>query len=126
MVGFCDTIAALCQPFRNGELFLAILDRCSLCCYQGTAVSWRGMFLPLNLPTGDHTMQCPRCQAENRAGRRFCAECGAPLALPCTSCGFSNEPEEKFCGGCGTPLTAAPRPPEPPAPAPQSYTPGHL
>jgi|RhiMethySRZTD1v2_1073278.scaffolds.fasta_scaffold2984974_1 hypothetical protein len=26
-------------------------------------------------------MQCPRCQAENRAGRRFCAECGAPLAL---------------------------------------------
>jgi class 3 adenylate cyclase/tetratricopeptide (TPR) repeat protein len=84
------------------------------------------MFLPLNLPTGDHTMQCPRCQAENRAGRRFCAECGAPLALPCTSCGFANEPEEKYCGGCGTPLTAAPRPPEPPAPAPQSYTPGYL
>jgi class 3 adenylate cyclase len=71
-------------------------------------------------------MQCPRCQAENRAGRRFCAECGAPLALPCASCGFANEPEEKFCGGCGTALTAAPRPPEPPARAPQSYTPGYL
>ena len=71
-------------------------------------------------------MQCPRCQAENRAGRRFCAECWAPLALPCASCGFSNEPEEKFCGGCGTPLTAAPRPPAPPARAPQSYTPGYL
>ena len=71
-------------------------------------------------------MQCPRCQAENCAGRRFCAECGAPLALPCSSCGFSNEPEEKFCGGCGTPLSAAPRPPEPPARAPQSYTPGYL
>jgi class 3 adenylate cyclase len=71
-------------------------------------------------------MQCPRCQAENRAGRRFCAECGAPLALPCSSCGFSNEPEEKFCGGCGTPLIAAPRPPAPPARALQSYTPGYL
>jgi class 3 adenylate cyclase len=71
-------------------------------------------------------MQCPRCQAENRAGRRFCAECGAPLALPCASCGFSNEPEEKFCGGCGTPLAAAPRPPEPPARTPQSYIPGYL
>jgi class 3 adenylate cyclase len=71
-------------------------------------------------------MQCPRCQAENRAGRRFCAECGAPLALPYASCGFSNEPEEKFCGGCGTPLAAAPRPPEPPARTPQSYIPGYL
>src|SRR5256712_9201693 len=82
--------------------------------------------LPPHLPTGGHTMQCPRCQAENRAGRRFCAECGVPLALPCASCGFSNEPEEKFCGGCGTLLTAASRPPEPPARAPQSYTPGYL
>src|SRR5437870_1267150 len=86
----------------------------------------RSVSLPPNLPTGGHTMQCPRCQAENRAGRRFCAECGAPLALPCASCGFSNEPEEKFCGGCGIPLTAAPRPPEPPARALQSYIPGHL
>jgi zinc-ribbon domain len=35
-------------------------------------------------------MQCPRCQAENRAGCRFCAECGAPLALcparPASAC----------------------------------------
>src|SRR5712691_3603243 len=85
-----------------------------------------GVFLPPTLPTGGQTMQCPRCQAENRAGRRFCAECGAPLALPCSACGFSNEPEEKFCGGCGTPLTAAPRPPEPPVRAPQAYTPGYL
>jgi len=71
-------------------------------------------------------MQCPRCQAENRAGRRFCAECGVPLALSCSSCGFSNELEEKFCGGCGTPLTAAPRPPELRARTPQSYTPSYL
>jgi hypothetical protein len=49
-------------------------------------------------------MQCPQCQYENRAGRRFCAECGAPLPLACPACGFVNEPGEKFCGGCGTPL----------------------
>src|SRR5262245_54418116 len=50
-------------------------------------------------------MQCPQCQCENRAGRRFCAECGAPLPLACLACGFTNEPGEKFCGGCGTPLS---------------------
>jgi class 3 adenylate cyclase/tetratricopeptide (TPR) repeat protein len=71
-------------------------------------------------------MQCPRCQAENREGRRFCAECGASLALPCAGCGFSNEPGEKFCGGCGVPLTSARRTPEPTASSPQSYTPPHL
>lgn len=58
-------------------------------------------------------MQCSRCQTENRTGRQFCAECGAPLALLWASCGFANEPGEKFCGGCGTPLTtASPRPGE--------------
>ena len=57
-------------------------------------------------------MQCPRCQTENRAGRRFCAECGAPFALACPACGFTNEPGEKFCGGCGTPLTSGLRSPD--------------
>jgi class 3 adenylate cyclase/predicted ATPase len=49
-------------------------------------------------------MRCPQCQCENRSGRRFCAECGAPLPVACPACGFTNEPGEKFCGGCGTPL----------------------
>jgi class 3 adenylate cyclase len=71
-------------------------------------------------------MQCPRCQADNREGRRFCAECGASLALPCSACGFSNEPGEKFCGGCGMPLTPVRRTPEPRLSSPQSYTPKHL
>ena len=71
-------------------------------------------------------MQCSRCQTENRAGRRFCADCGASLALSCTSCGFTNEPGEKFCGGCGTPLTVAPRAPELLASSPRTYTPAHL
>ncbi|HSF31586.1 MAG TPA: adenylate/guanylate cyclase domain-containing protein [Candidatus Tectomicrobia bacterium] len=71
-------------------------------------------------------MQCPHCLARNREGRRFCGECGAPLALPCTSCGFSNEPAEKFCGGCGQPLTPAGRTPEPSSFSTRTYTPSHL
>jgi len=49
-------------------------------------------------------MRCPNCQADNRGGRRFCAQCGGPLASVCPACGFANEPGEKFCGGCGAPL----------------------
>ena len=70
-------------------------------------------------------IRCPRCQHENRLGRRFCSECGASLALACPSCGFSNEPGEKFCGGCGQALgssqslTAT-------SLSPDSYTPKHL
>ncbi len=69
-------------------------------------------------------MQCARCRAENRAGRRFCGECGASLATTCQSCGFANEGGEKFCGGCGRALTAAPE--EPKLYSPQTYTPQHL
>src|SRR5215211_8403551 len=71
-------------------------------------------------------MQCPLCLAQNRTGRRFCAECGASLALPCSSCGFSNEPGEKFCGGCGLALTPTDRSPVSTARAPNSYTPSYL
>jgi class 3 adenylate cyclase/tetratricopeptide (TPR) repeat protein len=72
-------------------------------------------------------MQCPGCQHENREGRRFCAECGASLALACPSCGFSNEPGEKFCGGCGSRLEAPARPAvEVRFSSPEAYTPKHL
>jgi len=70
-------------------------------------------------------MQCPQCQAENREGRRFCAECGASLNLACPSCGFSNEPGEKFCGGCGQPL-ASPQQVATRFSSPEVYTPKHL
>src|SRR5215510_13802752 len=71
-------------------------------------------------------MECPRCHAQNRVGRRYCAECAAPLSVPCEFCGFSNESGEKFCGGCAGPLTFARHPPEPKFPSPLSYTPKHL
>src|SRR5437660_6156228 len=71
-------------------------------------------------------MQCPRCRAENREGRRFCSECGLSFASACLSCGFLNEGSEKFCGGCGRSLTLAPTPVEPRFNSPESYTPKHL
>ena len=52
-------------------------------------------------------MDCPSCQAHNSDDRRFCAECGAPLAALCRDCGFENQPGARFCGGCGRALGAA-------------------
>jgi class 3 adenylate cyclase/tetratricopeptide (TPR) repeat protein len=49
-------------------------------------------------------MRCPSCDHENRAERRFCAECGATFAAVCASCGATNQPGERFCGGCGVRL----------------------
>src|SRR5262249_48017350 len=76
-------------------------------------------------------MQCSRCQAENRGGRRFCTKCGAPLAAACPGCGFTNEPDDAYCGNCGAALTGTPpaatRPaPEPRFTSPETYTPQHL
>ena len=50
---------------------------------------------------------CSTCGAENEAGRKFCAECGARLALTCAACGTSNRPGAKFCGECGASLGPA-------------------
>ena len=69
-------------------------------------------------------MRCPSCDHDNRAERRFCAECGAPLAAICASCGVSNQPGEKFCGGCGVALT--PGLPAAPTRSPATATPKHL
>jgi len=73
-------------------------------------------------------MQCPRCQAENREGARFCRECGATFGAVCSSCGAKVEAGSKFCDGCGAPLTATPVPGLGPSrfASPESYTPKHL
>ena len=49
-------------------------------------------------------MRCSRCDSDNREGRKFCANCGAPLSVTCPKCGVSNQPGEKFCGECGIAL----------------------
>src|SRR5512143_3335821 len=46
-------------------------------------------------------MKCPKCQAENPEGMRYCGGCGTQLARICPSCDFSNPPQFKYCGGCG-------------------------
>ena len=56
-------------------------------------------------------MRCSTCGSENRDGRKFCADCGAPLARRCLRCGASNEPDERFCGECGIPLGVPTSPP---------------
>ena len=49
-------------------------------------------------------MTCSACGTENRAGRKFCSNCGAPLARACPACGAANDPEDRFCGDCGAAL----------------------
>ena len=73
-------------------------------------------------------MKCPRCQAENRDGARFCRECGATFGTVCSGCGAKVEAGSKFCDRCGAPLAATL--PQPTASlrfaSPESYTPKHL
>src|SRR5712691_4876445 len=73
-------------------------------------------------------MKCPRCQAENREGARFCRECGVTFGAVCSSCGAKAEAGSKFCDGCGAPLAATPAPGPGPSrfASPESYTPKHL
>src|SRR4029077_2879585 len=52
-------------------------------------------------------MTCTACGAANRAGRRFCGQCGAALERACPSCGSPNDDGERFCGACGGLLEAA-------------------
>jgi hypothetical protein len=67
-------------------------------------------------------MHCPRCQARNAAGARFCEDCGARLALACPRCGADVSPGKRFCRSCGAALVGEAAA----APAPASYTPKHL
>jgi class 3 adenylate cyclase/tetratricopeptide (TPR) repeat protein len=51
-------------------------------------------------------VRCTACGSANDEGRKFCGECGAPLARTCAACGTANDPSAKFCGECGAPLEA--------------------
>ena len=42
-------------------------------------------------------MQCPGCRHDNRAGAKFCDECGGPLPRACPACGAAARPSAKFC-----------------------------
>ncbi len=67
-------------------------------------------------------MKCPRCGTDNRAGVRFCVQCGSQLTRACASCGAPYNEGERFCGECGSALIpAAARSVAPPS---QADTPG--
>jgi class 3 adenylate cyclase/predicted ATPase len=50
-------------------------------------------------------MECPGCGAANPEGKKFCGDCGTPLAVRCTVCEVENPPGKKFCADCGAALT---------------------
>ena len=52
-------------------------------------------------------MPCTQCGKVNEAGRKFCIECGEPLAIGCHTCGASIPADAKFCGECGTRVTGS-------------------
>jgi class 3 adenylate cyclase/tetratricopeptide (TPR) repeat protein len=58
---------------------------------------------------------CPACNSENPPGKRFCGDCGSPLAVACPACGAENPPDKRFCGDCGAPLEVGARPAAAPA-----------
>ncbi len=49
-------------------------------------------------------MRCAKCGTEGIPGKKFCAECGAPLSNRCVNCGSDNASDAKFCADCGTAL----------------------
>ena len=51
-------------------------------------------------------MICSNCGGSNAPERKFCGECGAPLAQVCAACGAPNAVGVKFCGECGAPIGA--------------------
>ena len=51
-------------------------------------------------------MRCSSCGSQNPGEKKFCGDCGAPLANRCQKCNAANAPGKRFCGDCGAPLTA--------------------
>ena len=73
-------------------------------------------------------MSCVACGHANPERAKFCAECGAALAVRCAGCGSELPPAAKFCLECGRPTGKEVTEKERPLRdvAPRSYTPKHL
>ncbi|MGB6066912.1 MAG: zinc ribbon domain-containing protein [Desulfomonilaceae bacterium] len=74
-------------------------------------------------------MKCPKCHAENRETRKFCAKCakcGEKLLILCPQCASENLPDEQFCGECGHDLRKPKETRSLDFQQPRSYTPEHL
>jgi class 3 adenylate cyclase/tetratricopeptide (TPR) repeat protein len=51
-------------------------------------------------------MRCSNCGSQNPGEKKFCGDCGAPLANRCQKCNAENAPGKRFCGDCGAALAA--------------------
>jgi class 3 adenylate cyclase/tetratricopeptide (TPR) repeat protein len=71
-------------------------------------------------------MKCPQCRFDNRAGVKFCEECGAKLDVECPRCKAKIPPDRKFCGECGHKISEASEARILDFSEPQSYTPKFL
>ena len=49
-------------------------------------------------------MRCSNCGSQNPGEKRFCGDCGTPLANRCQKCNAENAPSKRFCGDCGAAL----------------------
>ena len=47
---------------------------------------------------------CGSCRHENRAGAKFCEQCGGKLPRRCAACGHPARDGARFCDECGQPL----------------------
>jgi len=61
-------------------------------------------------------VRCSNCGSENADGKKFCGDCGTPLANRCPKCGVVNPSGKSFCGDCGAALVPTNTAAEPPAP----------
>jgi tetratricopeptide (TPR) repeat protein len=53
------------------------------------------------------TVQCPKCQFDNREGAKFCKRCGIKLEYTCPQCSASLTPDSLFCDECGYDLKSS-------------------
>src|ERR1035438_4495066 len=105
------------QPWPSGKAFTtsrgaSMLVSDNQCDCAGRPISGKDAF-----------MQCSCCAAENDAGARLCASCGATLAAHCHNCGAELPGGARFCPGCGRALAPAAQIPVP-GPVPQARTGG--
>jgi class 3 adenylate cyclase/tetratricopeptide (TPR) repeat protein len=52
-------------------------------------------------------MNCPKCQSLNRAGAKFCKNCGYILIQACPRCSVNLQEAANFCDNCGLRLVDA-------------------
>jgi membrane protease subunit (stomatin/prohibitin family) len=58
-------------------------------------------------------VECPKCNAKNKSGARYCGKCGGRLPgseQKCGNCGAMVPADKAFCGNCGKPLSESASP----------------